>query len=384
MEAALRDWLLGCNPWGTSMIVELPRGGTYPHAPHSNYVMEGVGMPTGGLVDGPVYATIFNSLKGVTLAQDKFNVEGNTYDLFQPGDVVFHDNTHDYSTNEPTMDGTASLTFPFSFYEMEGKGESGNYLWDEGAIVRGDASKKQLTLVFTADDKADGAELIISTLNKQGIKGAFFFTGRFLDLYPNVVKRLVADGHYVGSHSYGHLLYCDWAKRDSLLVTKQQFCDDIIKSYEALARFGITPQQARWIIPPYEWHNATVAAWAREMGLQLVNFSPGTASSMDYTYPGISGSQHEMCCYNRRILHSGISLATRICKYIVFIKCYNKNSRCSITARCCLIDLSQVLVSLNNINMLFLEILCRRCKPSGFKDVIEPCPVYFSFTVFLT
>jgi peptidoglycan/xylan/chitin deacetylase (PgdA/CDA1 family) len=70
-------------------------------------------------------------------------------------------------------------------------------------------------------------------------------------------------------------------------VTKQQFRDDIIKSYQALARFGITPQQAPWMIPPYEWHNATVAAWAREMGLQLVNFSPGTASSMDYTYPGI-------------------------------------------------------------------------------------------------
>ena len=289
MEAALRDWLLGCNPWGTSMIVELPRGGTYPHAPHSNYVMEGVGMPTGGLVDGPVYATIFNSLKGVTLAQDKFNAEGNTYDLFQPGDVVFHDNTHDYSTNEPTMDGTASLTFPLAYYETEGKASSGNHMWDEGAIVRGDASKRQITLVFTADDKADGAERIISTLKRQGIKGAFFFTGRFFDLYPDVVERLIADGHYVGSHSYGHLLYCSWEKRDSLLVTKQQFRDDIVKSYETLARFGITPQQAPWMIPPYEWHNATIAAWAREMGLQLVNFSPGTASSMDYTYPGIEG-----------------------------------------------------------------------------------------------
>ncbi len=289
MEAALRDWLLGCNPWGTSMIVELPRGGTYPHAPHSNYVMERVGMPTGGLVDGPVYATIFNSLKGVNLADDMLNIEGNTYDLFQPGDVVFHDNTHDYSTNEPTMDGTASLTFPFSFYEMEGKASSGRFLWDEGAIVRGDAGKKQITLVFTADDRADGAERIITTLKQQGVKGAFFFTGRFFDLYPDVVSRLVADGHYVGSHSYGHLLYCDWQKRDSLLIDKEQFSDDIIKSYAAMARFGITPQSAPWMIPPYEWHNATVAAWAREMGLQLINFSPGTASSMDYTWPGIKG-----------------------------------------------------------------------------------------------
>ena len=36
MEGSLRDWLLGCNPWGTSMIVELPAGGVYPHATHSN------------------------------------------------------------------------------------------------------------------------------------------------------------------------------------------------------------------------------------------------------------------------------------------------------------------------------------------------------------
>ena len=287
MEGALRDWLLGCNPWGTSMIVELPRGGTYPHATHSNYVMEGVGMPTGGLVDGPVYATIFNSLKGVNLSDDMLNIEGNTYDLFQPDDVVYHDNTHDYSTNEPTMDGTASLTFPFSFYEMEGKGTSGNFTWDEGAIVRGDKRRKHISLVFTADDHADGADRIIATLNKNGIKAGFFFTGRFFDLYPDVVERLVNDGHYVGSHSYGHLLYCSWENRDSLLVTKQQFVDDIGKSYEVLSRYGITPQQAPWFIPPYEWHNATVAAWAREMGLQLINFSPGTASSMDYTYPGI-------------------------------------------------------------------------------------------------
>ena len=290
MEAALRDWLLGCNPWGTSMIVELPRGGTYPHATHSNFVMEGVGMPTGGLVDGPVYATIFNSLKGVNLADDMVNINGNTYDLFQPHDVVYHDNTHDYSTNEPTMDGTASLTFPFSFYETEGKSASGNFLWDEGAIVRGDAGKKQICLVFTADDRADGAERIISTLKKQGIKGAFFFTGRFFDLYPDVVKRLIADGHYVGSHSYGHLVYCSWENRDSLLVTRDEFRDDIIKSFNKLAEFGITPQQAPWMIPPYEWHNATIAAWAREMGLQLINYSPGTLSSMDYTYPGITGS----------------------------------------------------------------------------------------------
>lgn len=120
MEGSLRDWLFGCNPWGTSMVVELPASGVYPHAPHSNWVFENVGIPTGGLVDGPVYETIFSSLKGVNLTDDMPHVVSNAYEKFQPGDVVYHDVTHDYSTNEPTMDGTASLTFPLSFYQAEG------------------------------------------------------------------------------------------------------------------------------------------------------------------------------------------------------------------------------------------------------------------------
>ena len=121
MEAALRDWLLGCNPWGTSMICGLPKGGVSPTQPHSGWVFLKVGKPIGGLVDGPVYSTIFNSLKGVNLIPGIGDDPGNNFLDVQPGDVVYHDNQHDYSTNEPTMDGTASLTFPFSTYEMEGK-----------------------------------------------------------------------------------------------------------------------------------------------------------------------------------------------------------------------------------------------------------------------
>ena len=120
MEGALRDWLLGCNPWGTAMIVEMPGCEVYPHQPHSAYVFQQKGNTTGGLVDGPVYSTIFNSLRGVNLIDGIPGVPGNNYFDVQPGDVVYHDAMHDYSTNEPTMDGTASLTFPLSAYQKEG------------------------------------------------------------------------------------------------------------------------------------------------------------------------------------------------------------------------------------------------------------------------
>lgn len=298
MEGALRDWLFGCNPWGTSMIVELPKGGTYPHATHSNYVVSNAGHPTGGLVDGPVYATIFNSLKGVSISNDLPHVKSNAYLRFQPGDVVYHDNTHDYSTNEPTMDGTASLTFPLSHYQMEGRAQAELPLapanvYCQGGIVRGNPEEKKICLVFTAHDKADGADHIISTLAKHKVKGAFFFTGNFFQSFPKVVRRLIADGHYVGSHSFGHLLYASWEKPDSTLVSKEDFTVDMLKSFRQMAKFGIQPKDAPFFIPPYEHYNAEVASWAQQLGLQIVNFTPGTASSQDYTWRGMPGEKEK-------------------------------------------------------------------------------------------
>lgn len=297
MEGALRDWLLGCNPWGVSMIVELPKGGIFPTQPHSFIINYKMGNTTGGLVDGPVYATIFGSLLGIRTDG------GINYEEFQPGDLVYHDSTHDYSTNEPTMDGTASLTFPLSYYQREGKllqkevrcGIGGcrpvasitaltdNNIYRDGGIIRTDPSVKHVDFVFTAADKADGAERIISTLRKYNIKGGFFFTGEFFEMYPDVVRRLVAEGHYVGSHSYGHLLYAPWGDRDSLLVTKQEFNEDIFKSYKVLREFGIT--DAPYFIPPYEHYNSTISSWARQLGLQVINYTPGTLTNGDYTTP---------------------------------------------------------------------------------------------------
>ena len=292
MEGSLRDWLFGCNPWGTSMIVELPMGGVYPHATHSNWVFQGVGFPTGGLVDGPVYATIFNSLKGVNLNDDMPHVTANAYADFQPGDVVYHDNTHDYSTNEPTMDGTASLTFPLSTYEMEGRGKNATEIdkniYNEGGIVQGNPSVKNICLVFTADSLATGAQTIIKTLKENNVKGAFFFTGHFFSTFPDIAKRLVDDGHYVSCHGYKHQVLCPWDNRDSSLVTHDEFIADLKQAYATMAPYGITPENSPYFIPPYEWYNARHASWARELGLQVINYTPGTQSNNDYTWVGLN------------------------------------------------------------------------------------------------
>jgi endoglucanase len=112
LEAAYRDWLFGCNPWGTSMIVGLPESGDYPQNTHSSYVVRGGQVP-GGLVDGPVYTTIFNNLKYIYLSQE------DEYAQFQSRLAVYHDDYADYSTNECTMDGTASLIYYLSALQQK-------------------------------------------------------------------------------------------------------------------------------------------------------------------------------------------------------------------------------------------------------------------------
>lgn len=297
MEAALCDWLFGCNPWGTSMIVNLPSWGDYPEFPHSSYVAKGIGSTPGGLVDGPVYGAIFKGLLGVKIT------EPDVYAPFQSDLVVYHDDTSDYSTNEPTMDGTASLTYYLSAMQKDGMRQSGKSTFrnmeDAGGIIRTDPSKKQITLVFTAADKADGAEVIRQALKRQKIQGAFFFTGGFYKTFPEVVKSLKQDGHYLGAHSNNHLLYCAWEKRDSTLITREDFTKDMMENYRFMAEAGIHATEAPLFIPPYEWYNEEVAGWAQGIGLKVVNFTPGTDSNADYTTPDMKNYRSSKDIYNK-------------------------------------------------------------------------------------
>ena len=285
MEAALRDWMFGCNPWGTSMICGLPAGGDYPKLPHSSITYLLNETTFGGLIDGPVDGSIYSNLRGIHL------LKKDEYAPFQNGKAVYHDDMGDYSTNEPTMDGTASLSFYLSSMEKEGSRNRSRHVMDkEGAIVRMNPDRKDIYLAFTADKEAEGGEYILQVLNDNDIKASFFFTGNFLRNpdYGTLIKKIINNGHYVGPHSDKHLLYCDWKNRDLLLVNRHSFENDLKKNYIELKKFGIAHSNSEWFMPPYEWYNNIIVDWARAMGISVVNFTPGIRTNADYTTPDMS------------------------------------------------------------------------------------------------
>lgn len=170
--------------------------------------------------------------------------------------------------------------------EVMSQGGAG-FTYDRGAIVRGQRTEKALALVFTGDEFADGGDHIRAVLARTRVPAAFFLTGNFYrhPAFRELIQQLLADGHYLGAHSDRHLLYCAWEKRDSLLVTREQFENDLITNYREMEKFGIAKTQANYFLPPYEWYNESISAWTAAWGLTLINYTPGTRSHADYTYP---------------------------------------------------------------------------------------------------
>jgi endoglucanase len=115
LEQATFDWLFGLNPWGTSMVYGLPSYGDTPADPHSSLTHLYKYSLDGGLVDGPVYGSIYNGLLGIQLGA------ADEYAGFQTSLAVYNDDYGDYSTNEPTMDGTASLIYLLAAKENESR-----------------------------------------------------------------------------------------------------------------------------------------------------------------------------------------------------------------------------------------------------------------------
>jgi peptidoglycan/xylan/chitin deacetylase (PgdA/CDA1 family) len=154
----------------------------------------------------------------------------------------------------------------------------------QGAIIRSDTSVKTIYLLFSGHDFDEGFDHVLEVLNAQNVSASFFLTGDFVRSHSELVKSIHDAGHFVGAHSDKHLLYCDWTKRDSLLVSPEAIKKDIQDNLSALKELKIFP---KIFLPPYEWYNQEVVMLAKELDQITINFSPGTRSNADFTTPSM-------------------------------------------------------------------------------------------------
>lgn len=73
-------------------------------------------------------------------------------------------------------------------------------------------------------------DCILALLNHSGVKATFFTLGWIAERYPEMVKRIVTEGHEIASHGYGHLRASD--------QTHAEFQDDVVRSKHILEQIS--------------------------------------------------------------------------------------------------------------------------------------------------
>ena len=70
-----------------------------------------------------------------------------------------------------------------------------------------DLRHKAIALTFDDGPWPRTTTQILDILNKNNIKGTFFWVGRYLQVYPELGKKVAAAGHAIGNHTWNHQYY---------------------------------------------------------------------------------------------------------------------------------------------------------------------------------
>ena len=66
------------------------------------------------------------------------------------------------------------------------------------------SGEKVIYLTFDAGYENGNTPMILDALKKHQVPAAFFVVGNYLETSPDLVKRMVSEGHIVANHTYHH------------------------------------------------------------------------------------------------------------------------------------------------------------------------------------
>jgi peptidoglycan/xylan/chitin deacetylase (PgdA/CDA1 family) len=134
--------------------------------------------------------------------------------------------------------------------------------WLGPADWRGRTDTSAIALTFD-DGPGPDTEAILDALASRGLRAAFFVVGTNVGRYPRVARRIVADGHEIGNHSFSHPVF--------LSQTPRQTRDELAWTQAAIE--DVTGVPARLARPPYGVRTPAYFSAARALGLRVVQWS---------------------------------------------------------------------------------------------------------------
>lgn len=129
----------------------------------------------------------------------------------------------------------------------------------------GNQSEKKLYLTFDAGFENGNTGIILDALKENNVKACFFLVGNYLEKEPELVKRIVEEGHIIGNHTYHH--------KDMEKITNK---DEFIEELESLENkfIEITGKELnKYYRPPQGKFTTEQIDWAREKGYKTIFWS---------------------------------------------------------------------------------------------------------------
>ena len=156
------------------------------------------------------------------------------------------------------------LSFP-----TEGQSPVGNATVEElaqyNAYYLGDASQKVIYLTFDCGYENGYTASILDTLKKHNAPAAFFVVGNMIESAPDLIRRMVAEGHIVGNHTYHH--------PDMSSISDQDAFQKELESLEALFQETTGQTMSKYYRPPQGKYNVENLRQAKALGYKTILWS---------------------------------------------------------------------------------------------------------------
>ncbi|UOQ48859.1 delta-lactam-biosynthetic de-N-acetylase [Gracilibacillus caseinilyticus] len=149
---------------------------------------------------------------------------------------------------------------------------------------------KHVYLTFDNGYEAGYTEQILDVLKKKKVPATFFLTGHYVEDKPQLVQRMLDDGHIIGNHSDGH--------RDFTSISKEAFTKDVTELTDKIKNVD-KKAVVQYIRPPKGTFNETSLTWANELGythifwsVAFVDWNQGSEKGWQHAYDQVMDQIH--------------------------------------------------------------------------------------------
>ena len=140
------------------------------------------------------------------------------------------------------------------------------------ALWRGPADRPRAALTFD-DGPSPSTPDVLDALAAEGVRATFFVLGRQVERHPDVVRRIVAEGHQLANHGYDH----------GILIFRgaAHVADQLTRTERAVERAAGPDAMSRLFRAPHGFRGPATALGARRAGYRMAAWTRGVFDSAE-------------------------------------------------------------------------------------------------------